>query len=276
MQPIPILLYHSVSEDFAPAYRRWRVTPHEFAAQMGILAQRGYQPITVGDFARQRRTGRALPPRTCIITFDDGLRDFAEGAMPVLARYGFHATLFVVSGMVGATSRWLTVLGEGRRPMLDWPTLRDLNKVGIEIGAHTVSHPELDTISRRRAKCEIQDSKHALEDGLGQVVTTFAYPHGYASKTTRTLVEDAGYLAACRVRHAISADTEDLFALSRIVVTSDVSPAELVDVIEKPSLPIAPPTDRIVAIGWRAVRRARALHHSLARTPMWGRPEGGK
>lgn len=183
--------------------------------------------------------------------------------MPVLMARRFSATLYVVSGLVGATARWLGDLGEGNRPMLDWAALRDLQSAGVEIGAHSVSHPELDTLSWAKATHELRDSKKALEDGLGRAVTTFAYPHGYASRATRRIAEEAGYLAACRVRHALSNETENLFALSRIVVTSEMTPEALVDLIAKQQVPVAPPADRLIATGWRAARRMRALHRSV-------------
>jgi peptidoglycan/xylan/chitin deacetylase (PgdA/CDA1 family) len=263
MSSIPILLYHSVGEDCAPAYRRWLVKPEQFSAQLGALYDRGYRAITVGELAALRHKGWRVPPRTCVVTFDDGLRDFAKGAMPVLARHGFSATLYVVSGLVGATARWLTDLGEGERPMLDWPGLRDLHGAGVEIGAHSVRHLELDTLSHSRARQEIEDSKRTLEDGLGESVATFAYPHGYASRATRRIVQEAGYLAACRVRHALSDVTEDLFTLSRIVVTSGETPQRLIELIEGSQLPVAPAPDRLIAAGWRAARRLRALNRSV-------------
>lgn len=263
MQQIPVLLYHSVGEDCAPAYRRWLVKPQEFDAQLHALSERGYRPITVADLAQMRRSSRPVPPRSCLITFDDGLGDFAESAMPILATHGMPATLYVVSGFVGATSRWLTDLGEGERPMLDWQGLRDLSKAGIEIGAHTVSHPELDTLSNGRAVMEIRDSKRMLEDGLGHAVTTFAYPHGYASPATRRIVEGAGFHAACRVRHALSSQSENLFALSRFIVSSEETPEKLIDLIEGDALPVAPSLERLVGIGWRAARRLRALRRTL-------------
>lgn len=263
MQSIPILVYHSVGADCAPDYRRWLVTQRELDAHLQILSERGYRSITAGDLAFLRRSGQRVPPRTCVITFDDGLRDFADGAMPVLAARGVSPTLYVVSGLVGATARWLADLGEGDRPMLDWAALRDLQQAGVDIGAHSVSHPELDTLSWANATHELGDSKKRLEDGLGRAVTTFAYPHGYASRTTRRIAEEAGYLAACRVRHALSDETENLFALSRIVITSEVTPEMLVDLIEGPQLPVAPPADRLIATGWRAARRMRALHRSV-------------
>lgn len=275
MQPIPILVYHSIDTECTTAYRRWMVTPQGFGAQLRALAERGYRSITVEELALLRRSGQPVPPKTCLITFDDGLRDFAKGAMPVLAARGFRATLYVVSGLVGATACWLSDLGEGERPMLDWPALRDLQGAGVEIGSHTVRHPELDTLPRARAVQEIQDSKHMLEDGLGVAVTTFAYPHGYASRTTRRIAEEAGYLAACRVRHALSDPTEDLFALSRIIVTGDLTPDRLIELVEGGELPVAPPPDRLIAMGWRAARRVRAFRRSLSRGRWAGGLQGG-
>lgn len=276
MSSIPILVYHTIAQDCSPAYRRWLVKPQEFAAQLAALSESGYRPITVADLARLRRSGQPVPPRTCLITFDDGLRDFAEGAMPILAAHGVPATLYVVSGRVGATARWLTDLGEGNRPMLGWSDLRDLCSAGIEIGAHTVSHPELDTLPLARAIEEIKGSRKALEDGLGQAVTTFAYPHGYASAAIRRGVEAAGFHAACRVRHALSDGTENLFALSRIIVTSDETPERLIGLMEGNMLPVAPPADRLIATGWRAARRLRALRRTLTDSFRASRRESGQ
>lgn len=159
MQSIPILVYHSVGRDCAPAYRRWMVTERELDAHLRALSQRGYRSITVADLALLRSRGQLVPPRTCLITFDDGLRDFSEAALPVLAARKFAATLYVATGFVGKTARWLSDLGEGNRPMLDWGALRDLQRAGVEIGAHSVSHPELDTLSRAKATRELRDSK---------------------------------------------------------------------------------------------------------------------
>lgn len=255
--PIPILLYHSVDTVCADAYRRWMVRPEEFRAHLGALADASYSPITISSLAELIRDRKPIPPRTVAITFDDGLSDFVTGAMPVLEQFGFPATLFVVSGLVGRTSAWLSPLGEGQRPMLDWSDLRQVAATGIEVGAHSVDHPELDILSAGAAFEQIRSSKLALEDGLGRAVRTFAYPHGYSSKRTRALVRRAAFEAACRVRHALSSPDEDPFALSRIVVTSEVGPRTLLDLMEGLRLPIAPPSDRLIGTGWRVVRRLR-------------------
>jgi peptidoglycan/xylan/chitin deacetylase (PgdA/CDA1 family) len=260
MRAIPILLYHSIDRTCSPGYRRWMVTPERFAEQMHWLTDAGFTSLTVSTLAHAIRDGTPLPPRPVAITFDDGLRDFRLGALPVLDRLGMCATLYVVAGRIGQTSTWLADLGEGDRAMLDWPEIRDLIGWGIECGAHTLTHPQLDVLPPARARAEIEGSKAVLEEGLGTTVETFAYPHGYGSAVTRQLVAAAGFTSACRVRHALSSDLEDPFCLSRIIVTQEMDRDGLMGTILGIGLPIAPPADRWLAQGWRMIRR---VDHAL-------------
>ena len=255
--PVPILMYHSVDSDCAPAYRRWVVSPARFEEQMAALKAAGKAPITVSELARQMQAG-SVAANAVAITFDDGLADFRRGALPVLERFGFASTLFVATGYVGATSRWLDDLGEGDRPMLGWDEIGELSKRNVEIGAHTHSHPQLDLLKREHADREITLSKTLLEDHIGRPVRSFAYPHGYSTPTVRELVARAGFGAACRVSDGLSPSGESLFALSRLVVTEDWSAAKMAAVLDG-NAPIAPPPDRPSMRAWRLVRRTRAL-----------------
>ena len=264
---VPILMYHSIDRHSDPRAPRWTLSPTLFAEHMDWLAEHDYHSMTVSDLVAARAPGMPLPPRTLAITFDDGLRDFLTGATPVLQRYGFAATLYVVTGYVGKTSRWSRPLGEADRPMLSWSELRSLSEHGIECGAHTHSHPQLDLMPPAGALGEILRSKSSLEDHLGRAVQTFAYPHGYACRTTRKLVRQAGFTSACRVRHALSSTEEDCFALSRIIMTSDIGANDLASLLAGESLPIAPPPDRFLATGWRLVRRvSHRLRHRSKRS----------
>lgn len=261
--PIPILLYHSIDTECADAYRRWMMLPSEFRDHLQVLKDEGHTPLTVSQLVACRTGKRKLPAAPVVISFDDGLRDFLTGAMPVLSAFGFPATLYVVSGCIGQTSGWLAELGEGRREMLGWREIRELHDAGIEIGAHTVSHPELDILPAARAEHEIADSKRQLQDGLQAEVRSFAYPHGYASRVTRDLVRKAGYESACRVRHAFSSPDEHSFALSRIIATSEITADGLRDLLARPSLPVAPPVTRPAAECWRIYRQVRKAMRGL-------------
>ena len=195
-QSVPILLYHSIDTESAPGFRRCTLSPTRFAEHMDWLAEEEYRPITVSTLVSTLAAGKPLPVRCIVITFDDGFRDFLTGAMPILQRRGFPATLYVVTGYVGKTSAWLRAEGEDDRQLLNWDELRTIGDQGIECGAHSHSHPQLDITPAAQAFAEIKRSKFCLEDGIGREVRSFAYPHGYASRTTRGLVKQAGFSSA--------------------------------------------------------------------------------
>ena len=253
---VPILLYHSISAQATSQYRQWAIRPDTFAAHMAYLHSRHYTPMTVTQLAQAMMTGSArLPDRPVVVTVDDGLADFYTGALPVLAHYGFPATLYVTTGFVGGTSRWLSRVGEGLRPMLTWSQIADVQASGIECGAHSRSHPQLDILSPAAARDEIVHCKSALEQRLGQQVATFAYPHGYYSAAVRRLVQEAGYSSACAVKHAMSATTDDRFALARIIVTDTDDGDGFGQLLAGRGLPVAPVRERVRTRGWRVVRR---------------------
>lgn len=261
-------MYHSVSDEADERYSRWCVSPHRFEQHMSVLAEDGYQVLTAGDLANRLAEKRALPDRLVALTFDDGLQDFQTGAMPILEKFGFPATLYVVAGQVGRTSSWLAPLGEGERPMLQASELASLVASGIEIGGHSMSHPELDVLDRNSAMQEIRTSRIVLEEILGTPVRSFAYPHGYASQTTRALARDAGYSSAVRVRHALSAPGEDLFGLSRLIITEEFDPEGLRAVLAGQGVPIAPKQQTLASLGWRMVRRVRRWQKQFSKSTL--------
>jgi peptidoglycan/xylan/chitin deacetylase (PgdA/CDA1 family) len=218
-QPVPILMYHSISRQAGPRFRECVVSPERFAEQMAYLARGGYTPVTVSQLVRARSAGDSgLPDRPVVLTFDDGYADFYTEALPVLRKHGFAATLYVATGFVGGTSRWLRREGETRRAMLNWSQLTELRDSGIECGAHTQTHPHLDTLPPAEARAEIQRSKSMLEDRLGQAVSSFAYPFGHFDRRVRELVQAAGFSSACAVTPRLSPTADDPFALPRVMV----------------------------------------------------------
>lgn len=256
---IPILLYHSIDEDCAPQFRRWVVHPDKFAQQMAFLQQEAYTPLTVTQFVTALNDKTPLPERPVIVTFDDGFADFYTGALPILKRFDVPATLYITTGFIGETSRWLMEQGEGLRPMLTWQQITEINANGIECGAHTHTHPQLDLLSRFQAYDQICRSKRLLESHLGQKVQSFAYPHGYYKAEVHNIVQSAGFSSACAVKHAMSATHDDQFALARIIIEADTDLATFSDLLAGKGLRVAPIRERMRTKLWRLVRHSKKL-----------------
>lgn len=251
---VPILMYHSISKAAVPKFRQFTVSPELFAEQMAYLHHYRYTTMTVTQFVSARAQGMsALPERPIVLTFDDGYADFYTAAFPVLKRYDFTATIYIATAFVDGASRWLRRERETMRRMLTWQQVSEIKRSGIECGAHTHSHPQLDTLTASAAGDEIAHSKRVLEDRLGQEVCAFAYPYGYQTARLRQLVQETGYSSACAVRHAMSSVTDDPFCLARLMVREaplDAFAALLTSRIASP----------VTAASW-AYRRAR--------TPLW-------
>ncbi len=252
---IPILMYHSLSSSATPGFRQFTVSPALFSEQMAYLHRCRYTPLTVTQFVNARSKGAfALAEHPVILTFDDGFADFFTDALPVLKQYNFTATLYITTAFIGGTSQWMRREKETIRRMLSWQQVREIAKNGIECGAHTHMHPQLDTLSAGAARYEMAHSKALLEDHLGQAVHSFAYPYGYQTARLRQLARETGFSSACAVKHAKSSITGDAFCLPRLMVRADASLDTFVALLEHGAAsPLA---------------AARAIY-LRARTPAW-------
>ena len=198
MKQVPILMYHWFRRAGEPSSSRspqLEITPELFERQLAWLARAGFRGVTV-EQALDPASARAS---NVAITFDDGTLDFWEHARPALARHGFRATLFVVTGHVGGTTRWERRLGEPERPLLDWDQLRELRREGFEIGSHTETHRPLPELDDDEARAELSGSRRALEEALGTPPRFLAYPRGAHLPRHRRFAREAGYAGACAV-----------------------------------------------------------------------------
>ncbi|HKV02154.1 MAG TPA: polysaccharide deacetylase family protein [Ktedonobacteraceae bacterium] len=219
-----------------------------------------YTPVTVTQFVDAvAQRGAALPDRPVVLTFDDGFADFFTEAFPILQQYNFVATLYVATGFIGSTSRWLQREGEATRPMLTWDQLTEISASGIECGGHSHRHHQLDTLPLAEARDEIARSKWLLEGHLGQEVSTFAYPHGYHSTTIKRLVRELGYTSACTVKNEVSSVATDPFAIARLTMGADTGLDALAALLSRrsPSV-VAGIYASIMASVWRLARRSSA------------------
>lgn len=215
---IPILMYHSISSSSNPKFAQFAVSATIFERQISYLSRQHYTPMTVTQLVQARaQNGRHLPERPVVITFDDGFADFFTTALPILKKYAFPATLYISTAFIDGTSRWLRREREMTRPMLTWVQVAEISAQGIECGAHTHTHPQLDIVSSSQAKKEIEYSKKLLEDHLGKEVVSFAYPFGYHTSRVQQFVQEAGFYSACAVKYALSTEHDNPFSLARLL-----------------------------------------------------------
>lgn len=264
---VPVLLYHGVSPEAPPGLRPWVMPPDRFAAHLDLIVERGLTPLTVSELVDAYRGERDLPARPVVITFDDGLADFAEHAWPALRARRLTATHYVVAGAVGGRAEWLRPIAGTAPPMLDAAQIRRLDADGCEIGAHSLTHRELDTLDRRAIDDEVARSRRELSAVLGRPVRSFAYPHGYHDRRVRAAVARAGYDSAAAVREAFSSPADDVLALARITLLHDVTVEDLATVLDGVGHPVAPFREPVRTTAWRLARRTglRRLAESVDR-----------
>jgi peptidoglycan/xylan/chitin deacetylase (PgdA/CDA1 family) len=189
-----ILLYHGVgptSTRIDPGFLR--VRPEAFHAQLRLLLEAGFEIVTVGEFAERSR-GYTPPPGIIALSFDDGMDDNHSVVLPLLQEHGLRATVYVTTGLIGKANPWMAPESGAR--MMTVHELRELAAAGFEIGAHTVSHPDLSRLGFDECLHEMRESRDELEHTLGIEVRTFAYPSCHYGPAAVEAVRAAGFTAA--------------------------------------------------------------------------------
>jgi peptidoglycan/xylan/chitin deacetylase (PgdA/CDA1 family) len=190
---VAILTYHSIDTSGSVV----SVAPREFVKQMRLLSQMGMRGISLREAVAYHSSNGAWPGRSVVLTFDDGYENFFKCALPSLSRYGFTATVFVVSGHMGGANDWAPPPeGLGELPILSWRQAAEISAAGIEIGSHTKRHPDLQKLSAREIEEEIGASQSEIESHIGGPVESFAYPFGSLDRASLGIVKRY-FRAAC-------------------------------------------------------------------------------
>jgi peptidoglycan/xylan/chitin deacetylase (PgdA/CDA1 family) len=207
-----ILFYHRVADDRDPL----AVPPDHFRAQMDVLRSGGYRVLDVRTAAEL--LGRGEPTDGVVaLSFDDGYRDIADRALPVLEHCGFRASVFLATGLIDGTTTpsWY----RKPPPMLRWSDVTRLDRASaFSFEAHTITHPNLLALDRVSAQREIAGSKLALEARLGRPVEAFCYPAGLVGPRERELVARAGFRAATTCEPGANLPSTDPLLLRRIPI----------------------------------------------------------
>jgi peptidoglycan/xylan/chitin deacetylase (PgdA/CDA1 family) len=202
--PPPILMYHyirSVDQGSDSLGYELSVTPDDFNSQMAWLHEQGYIGMRMDGITHCLRGEAPCPSKAIALTFDDGYADAYTDVLPVLQRYGLLATFYIATNFVGQPG------------YMTWEQVAALRDAGMEIGAHTVSHPDLTLLDWETAGFEIAQSKAELDHRLSINVTSFCYPTGLYNGEVEEQVRASGYLNATTTRW--DNDTSDIMALPR-------------------------------------------------------------
>lgn len=215
-QAVPILEYHVIAPPPATApYPALYVPPAEFRAEMGWLAAHRYTPVTLTDVFRAWHGEGTLPARPVVLSFDDGYRSDWTVATPVLRAHRWPALLNLE--VANLKPVW------GLRP----PTIRRMIRAGWEIAAHTLTHPDLTTVSAAEAWRQIAGSRQALRQQFHVPVDFFCYPSGRYDVTVLEDVRRAGFLGATTENPGLASPSQSPYVLDRVRVNGGEGPAGL-------------------------------------------------
>jgi peptidoglycan/xylan/chitin deacetylase (PgdA/CDA1 family) len=185
-----VLMYHHVqTKDAAAVSGQSSLTVYTdiFRSQMEYLKSRGYNVISVNDLVEYFDTGRILPGKNIILTFDDGYRDFYTDAYPVLSEMRFTAAVYLSTGLMNNPG------------YLSWDEVGAM-KGSILFGNHTWSHKTVLT-NNQVMETEIKTADYQLEERSLNSPKTFAYPYGPESVPAKNYISSLGYRAAFTTRN---------------------------------------------------------------------------
>jgi len=214
---IPVLMYHRIidNQSSAPAHGIW-VTASQFSAQLHSLRLRGFETITFRDYDQFFRGKLRLPRRPIILTFDDGYEDNYTIAFPLLQSFGYRPVIFAVTDKKRRTNFWDS--DEPTAALLTSGQMQELNRSGMEIGSHTITHPRLPQLNNDAIRRELRESRDSLQQILGSEVISFAYPYGDLQPAVKSLVEEAGYKFAVAADSGPTAFYQDFLEIRRTQV----------------------------------------------------------
>jgi peptidoglycan/xylan/chitin deacetylase (PgdA/CDA1 family) len=215
---IRILMYHKVSDGHADGIT---IPAEKLRVQLEYLRKKGYHSISFEDLSSFQKTGKPLPSRPVILTFDDAYRDFMERAFPILEKADLKASVFIPVGYLGKTNVW----DQGSDPILNVEEIKSLANSGrIEFGLHSFLHRNYAEMDAAAIEKDLQLCIQALEYHLIPFTRVLAYPYGQFPRKDKELnaamkeiFRNAKLLFALRIGNRINGwPVKDPFELKRI------------------------------------------------------------
>ena len=214
---VPILAYHKVDNKFELGINRISVTA--FEKQIKYLQQQHYYSISLSDLKNKKFESENRFP--VIITFDDADESIYQNVFPILDKYCFKATVFVISNFVGKYNKWDYNFFGNRSRHLNWEQIKILSQHGWEIGSHTATHQDLTRLSDNQALFELTESKFKISEILNKSVDYISYPFNRFNEHVISLAREANYKGGCTLSSRNYSNKKlSEFAIQRIGVYS--------------------------------------------------------
>lgn len=218
--PLRVLMLHSISKPENARESRYYLSPRRFRLLLERMRDGGFHcadPKKLEDPNAECFRGEL------VLTFDDGYDDFYTEVFPLITEHGLKPLLFLPVDWIGKSNSWEAYKPRRNRDLLTLPQIREMHRHGVRFGSHSLTHPVLPALNPNDLWREVSESKHRLEDLLGEPINTFAYPFGEANRRVRAAVIEAGYKAAFTTTEGLNI-WQDPFALKRIDMNDQVGP----------------------------------------------------
>jgi peptidoglycan/xylan/chitin deacetylase (PgdA/CDA1 family) len=203
---VPILMYHRFGYEPGSLF----VTPENFKQQLDYLKNRGYEVISLDELVQGIKNNRRFKHNTVVITIDDGYLDNYTRAYPILRKYNFPATIFIISDSIGE-----------KEDFINWQQARQMFKHNISFGGHTRTEAYLPSVKKKEILWdEIAGCKEVIERNLKVPVDYFCYSGGGFTDQIKEMVKQAGYKGACTTDRGLSRLNKDIYELKRVKVTN--------------------------------------------------------
>ena len=214
---IPILLYHSISDDGSIM----SLKVNFFENQIKYLKENGYTSVNFDEIHPSNK-------RQVIITFDDGYKDIFINALPILKKYDFKATCFLVTNLIGQDNSWdIKKKNFLRKEIMNTNDITNWVSSGMHIGSHSHNHLDLTKISKKNLLNELEFSKKILEDKFNNVNKVFCYPYGMVNQKVHALTKKIYSQAVTTNRSRYDLNKHNSHLIPRIDMGKNVSPFKL-------------------------------------------------
>ena len=200
---VMVLNYHKVVDE----HMSLSVPLADFEQHMKWLKEYGYTSITPEELYEFIVNGSELPEKPVLITFDDGYKDNYTNAYPIMKKYGFKGTIFVVTGFLGVYGNYMT-----------WEQAKELADNGFSIESHTYSHKSMTEASDEEISKELTKSRDTIKNKLGIDADFMAYPTGTYNLHIAELVQKAGYKGAFTIKYDNVSRESNVYALERVPI----------------------------------------------------------